>query len=105
SVSYGSGSVTADASGNYTITGRAAGTYTLTPSKSGCTFSPTSLSVTVGPNATGKNFTATCGGSGDTALTNGVAVTGQSVTLGAWKYYYITVPAGQASITFSTGVS
>jgi hypothetical protein len=62
SVSYGAGSVTADASGNYLISGRSAGSYTITPSKSGCTFSPVSLSVTVGPSATGKNFTATCGG-------------------------------------------
>jgi hypothetical protein len=103
-VSYGAGSVTADASGNYLISSRPAGTYTITPTKSGCTFSPVSLSVTVGPSATGKNFVATCGG-GDTPLTNGVTVTGQSVTLAAWKFYYITVPAGQTSITFSTGVS
>jgi uncharacterized repeat protein (TIGR01451 family) len=42
------------------LTGLADGSYTLTPAKSGYTFSPTSLSVTVaGANATGKNFTGT----------------------------------------------
>jgi hypothetical protein len=103
-VSYGAGSVTADASGNYIINGLAAGTYSLSASKSGCTFTPASLSVTVGPSATGKNFTASCGG-GDTALSNGVTLASQSVALGAWKFYYITVPAGQTSLTFKTTVS
>ena len=63
-VTAGTKSATSDTGNNYTITGLAAGTYTVTPSKSGCTFSPTSLSVTVGPSATGKNFTATCGTTG-----------------------------------------
>ena len=73
-VSAGTTSATSDASSNYTVAGLAAGTYTVTPSKTGCTFSPASQSVTVGPNATGKNFTATCGGGGGTQterLTNG----------------------------------
>ena len=61
-VTAGTASATSDASGNYTIAGLAAGTYTVTPSKSGCTFSPASASVTVSTaNVTGKNFTATCG--------------------------------------------
>src|SRR5205823_5224527 len=46
-------------------------------------------------------FTATCG-SGDIQLTSGVAVTGQSVALNAWKYYYITVPSGATNLTFTT---
>jgi hypothetical protein len=100
-VTAGAASATSDASGNYTLSGLAAGTYTVTPSKSGCTFSPTSLSVTVGPNATGKSFTATCG-SGDTQLTSGVTLNGESVALGAWKYYYITVPSGATNLTFTT---
>ena len=41
-VTAGSASATSDASSNYTISGLVAGTYTVTPTKSGCTFSPTS---------------------------------------------------------------
>ena len=68
-VSVGSASATSDASNNYTIAGLAAGTYTVTPTKSGCTFSPASASVTItSANVTGKNFTATCGGGAIDAL-------------------------------------
>jgi hypothetical protein len=106
SISVGSASTTADTttSGAYTLAGLANGTYTVTPSKSGCTFSPTSLSVTISSaNQTGKNFTATCGGgSTDTALTSGVAVTGQSVATGAWMYYYIDVPANSTNLVMAT---
>jgi hypothetical protein len=83
------------------MSGFAAGTYTVTPSKSGCTFSPASSSVTITSANVTANFSATCG-SGDTQLTSGVAVTGQSVALGAWKYYYISVPAGATNLTFAT---
>jgi len=100
-VTAGSSSTTSDASSNYSMSGFAAGTYTVTPSKSGCTFSPASSSVTITSANVTANFTATCG-SGDTQLTSGVAVTGQSVALGAWKYYYITVPAGATNLTFTT---
>ena len=101
-VTAGAASATSDASNNYTLSGLVAGTYTVTPSKTGCTFSPASLSVTVGPNATGKSFTATCGATGDIPLTSGVTLTGQSVASGAWNYYYITVPAGATNLTFAT---
>jgi len=100
-VTAGSSSATSDASNNYSMSGFAAGTYTVTPSKSGCTFSPASASVTITSANVTANFTATCG-SGDTQLTSGVAVTGQSVAQGAWKYYYITVPAGATNLTFAT---
>ena len=100
-VAAGAVSTTADASGNYTLAGLAAGTYSVAASKSGCTFSPTSLSVTVGPSATGQNFTASCP-SGDLQLTSGVAVTGQSVARSAWKYYYIVVPSGATNLTLAT---
>lgn len=100
-VTAGSGSSTSDASGNYAMSGFAAGTYTVTPSKSGCTFSPASSSVTITSANVTANFTASCGG-GDTQLTSGAAVTGQSVAQGAWKYYYITVPAGATNLTFTT---
>lgn len=100
-VTAGSNSATSDAAGAYTMSGFAAGTYTVTPSKSGCTFSPASSSVTITSSNVTANFTASCG-TGDTQLTSGVAVTGQSVAQGAWKYYYITVPTGATSLTFAT---
>ncbi len=59
-VKAGTATATADAAGAYTLAGLVAGTYTVTPTKAGCTFTPVSQSVTVGPNATGKNFTASC---------------------------------------------
>ncbi len=60
-ISDGAGhSATTDASGSYMFSSLAAGAYTVTPAKSGCTFSPASLSVSLPPNATGKNFTASC---------------------------------------------
>lgn len=100
-ITAGSSSTTSDASNNYTMSGFVAGTYTVTPSKSGCTFSPASSSVTITSSNAVANFTATCG-TGDTQLTSGVAVSGQSVAAGAWKYYYITVPAGATNLTFAT---
>ena len=52
--------ITADSSGNYSFSGLTNGSYTVTPSKSGYTFTPSSLSETVsGSNLTGQNFTAT----------------------------------------------
>ena len=54
-----SATTTADGSGNYSFTGLVNGSYTVTPSKSGFTFSPTSLNETVsGSNITGAGFTA-----------------------------------------------
>lgn len=100
-ITAGSSSTTSDASSNYSMSGFVAGTYTVTPSKSGCTFSPASSSVTITSSNVTANFTATCG-SGDTQLTSGVALSGQSVALNAWKYYYITVPAGATNLTFAT---
>ena len=94
----GTKSATSDTSNNYTITGLAAGTYTVTPSKSGCTFSPTTLSVTVGPNATGKDFTATCGTTGQVErLSNGGFETLTTSTNSA--------PDGSWSRTAYTGTS
>jgi Carboxypeptidase regulatory-like domain len=48
-----------DGDGNYVFSGLLSRIYTLIPSKSGYTFSPPSLNVTVPPNATGQNFTGT----------------------------------------------
>ena len=101
-VTAGTASATSDASNNYTIASLVAGTYTVTPTKSGCTFSPASQSVTISSaNVTGVNFTPTCL-SGDLQLTSGVAVTGQSVAASAWKYYFIVVPSGATNLTLST---
>ena len=89
-VSAGTKSATSDASNSYTITGLAAGTYTVTPTKSGCTFSPASASVTITTaNVTGKNFTATCGGGAVTLFTDGFESAGWSFanvsgTTGFW---------------------
>ncbi|MBE7473180.1 MAG: carboxypeptidase regulatory-like domain-containing protein [Anaerolineales bacterium] len=52
----GSISTTSNGNGDYTFSGLAGGTYTLTPSKNGYTFSPASRTISVPPDATGKNF-------------------------------------------------
>ncbi len=97
-VSTGSASATTNTSGNYTISGLANGTYTVTPSKTGYTFSPANYSVTInGANVTGKNFTATATGGGDTVLTSGVAVNG-SVAYQAYVQYDIAVPSGATQL-------
>ena len=55
-----SASTTTDSSGIYQFTVLAAGPYTITPSKTGCTFSPSSRSVSISTaNITGQGFTAT----------------------------------------------
>ncbi len=46
-----------DSNGNYTLSGLIAGKYQITPIKSGYSFSPSAYTVTVGPNATGNDFT------------------------------------------------
>ncbi|MEA3396853.1 MAG: carboxypeptidase regulatory-like domain-containing protein, partial [Chloroflexota bacterium] len=51
------GSATTDASGAYTISGLTVGTYTLIPSKSGWTFTPTTRTVSVPPDAPEQDFT------------------------------------------------
>ena len=89
-VTAGTKSATSDSSNNYTIAGLAAGTYTVTPTKSGCTFSPASASVTITTtNVTGKNFTATCGGGTVTLFSDGFESGGWSFadvsgTTGFW---------------------
>jgi len=55
-----SGSALTDASGHYSFSGLANGSYTITPSKTGYTFNPTTISVTVNnADMTGQSFTAT----------------------------------------------
>jgi hypothetical protein len=62
-ITVGGASVTAGSSGHYSITGLVGGAYTITATKSGCTFSPPSRTVTLPPNATAQNFAASCQGS------------------------------------------
>ncbi|MGC2793283.1 MAG: carboxypeptidase regulatory-like domain-containing protein, partial [Candidatus Sulfotelmatobacter sp.] len=80
---------TADGSGNYSFTNLANGSYTVVASKSGVTFSPTSVQVTVnGAQVTGVNFTAsTSTGSQNTFTISGAISpatngSGATVTLG-----------------------
>lgn len=54
-------STTSNAAGSYTLSSLPAGSYTVTPSKPGCSFTPPSRQVTVGPSSTGQSFTASCG--------------------------------------------
>jgi len=58
-----SGSVTADAYGNYQIPGLGVGSYTVTPSKTGVNFSPPSASLVVSTVNLTQNFST--GGGGD----------------------------------------
>jgi clostripain len=61
-IAAGSGGSTITASdGSYTLSSLAADTYTLSATKTGCTFDPSFRFVDVPPNATGQDFTATCG--------------------------------------------
>jgi hypothetical protein len=59
-LTLGTLTATTNASGNYTISNVPAGTSgDLTPSKTGYTFSPASINLTVTANQAGQNFTAT----------------------------------------------
>jgi len=56
-ISAGSGhTATTDSKGTYTLSRLAAGAYTLKPSKAGYSFTPTSRTVSVPPDATGVDF-------------------------------------------------
>jgi len=75
-------STTTDSGGNYSFTGLTSGSYTITPSKSGCTFSPASRSVTVsGSNMTGQDFAARYGSQPTAATKAATKVTSASATL------------------------
>lgn len=103
-------SATTDANGDYTITGLIDGTYTITPSKEDYAFSPISRAVSLPPDATGQDFTATqtafsiSGQISDGANSPipGVTVstnTGRSATTNANGEYSInSLPAGTYTI-------
>ncbi len=115
---------TANTSGSYSFTGLANGSYTITASKSGFTFSPSSLQVTVnGANVTGENFTASAvspttysisgtistaaNGSGATVkLTGATSATTTANSSGAYSFTSLgngsyTVTASKSGFTFS----
>ncbi len=82
---------TTDSSGNYAFNGLGAGGYSLTPSKSGFNFAPPSRSVTLGPNATGQNFT---GSQGQTVQISGRVTNGLNTGIDG-----VLVSAGALSAT------
>jgi hypothetical protein len=110
----GTASVTADTSGNYTFPNLTNGSYTVTPTKSGFTFSPASLPVTVnGANVTSVNFTATggtltwsisgtisptAGGAGATVTLSGAA-NATATTDGSGNYTFTGLVNGAYTIT------
>ncbi|MEO6325349.1 MAG: hypothetical protein ABIT01_10255, partial [Thermoanaerobaculia bacterium] len=106
-VSAGAGSATSDASSNFSIANLAAGSYTITPSKSGCTFSPTSSAVTVtSANVTGVNFTASCpvatySISGNAGTTGAAVSTGAASTTSdaSSNYTLASLAAGTYTVT------
>jgi subtilisin family serine protease len=84
SVTGGGAATTTAANGSYTLLVHAAGTYTLTATGSDHTFTPEQHVVTVGPNRTGVDFSATrvrftISG---TVTDNGTPVSGVTVTGG-----------------------
>ena len=58
-VAAGGRTATTDGSGSYSLGGLVAGNYTVTPTKTEYDFSPSSRAVSLGPNRSGVDFTAT----------------------------------------------
>ncbi len=58
-VSDGTRTAVTDGTGSYTLNAVPVGSYTLTPTKSGYSFAPGSLGLTVANNLSGQNFTGT----------------------------------------------
>ena len=99
SVSTGAASASSSATGAYSIASLVNGSYTLTPSKSGCTFSPSTRAVTVASaNVSAQNFTATC----TTSLPVERLANGNFDTITTSTN---TAPDGSWSRTASTGTS
>lgn len=98
-----SSSLATDAGGSFVFTGAANGNYTLTVSKTGYTFTPASISLTVNnANVTGNNFTArvnTYTVSG-TITSNSAAFAGATVTLtGSGSVSMMTNSGGSYAFT------
>ncbi|MFV9507721.1 MAG: beta-sandwich domain-containing protein [Oscillochloridaceae bacterium umkhey_bin13] len=82
-ISDGTRTATTNSNGDYMLNGVPAGNYTLTPSLRGYNFSPPTLSLSVGTNVSGQNFTATQ--AADTTMPDGTMTSpqsGQTITAG-----------------------
>jgi hypothetical protein len=101
---------TTDASGNYSFPGLQNGSYKVTPTKTGFTFSPTNLAITVnGGNVSGANFVATATSnwsiSGTITGTTGVtvslsgAVTATATTDASGNYSFSGLQNGSYTVT------
>ena len=103
-----SGSALTDASGNYSFSGLANGSYTLTALKTGYTFSPTTISVTVNnANVTGQNFTATAITTPTYTISgrvSGDVVSGVTITLTGTGSNSVTTDAG-GNYSFSSAAN
>jgi len=111
-VSVGSTLVSTDANGDYTVSGLEPGSYTVQPSGSGLQFSPTSRTVTVGPDRSGVDFSAvsllqisgrvTMNGSGVPGITVSSG-TRSAITDDSGAYSLDNVPSGTRTLTPSGG--
>ena len=89
---------TTDASGAYTFTGLSNGAYAVTPSKSGYSFSPSSVSATInGANVAGLNFTISAAG-----ISVSLAPTLANILPGATQNFTATVSGtSNTAVTWS----
>jgi len=90
SVTCGALSTTSDASGNYAFTGLSPNTYTVAVSRAGFNFTPSSQSVTVGPDKSGVDFTGLADQTPTYSISGTVQAGGSGLT-------GVTVTAGSAS--------
>jgi hypothetical protein len=83
-LSAGGGNVTTtNGSGEYTFLDLAPGTHTLIPSKSGHSFSPASIEITVPSDANNVDFVGGLSISGDTTHCDGSTISGVTISAGS----------------------